>query len=121
LELNIVNSAFGLKDVSLSNLSKIRKLKFPKYDAKKPGNNFARRSTCDRLNLFRKATFFRSEATMLWAQKFKFHLDSVWVHRMLYYTNRYHLQFFPGECVMIIHDKMDHPRIATPVFLHNTK
>ena len=41
LELNTVNSAFGLKDVSISHLSKIRKMNFPEYDAKKPGDNFA--------------------------------------------------------------------------------
>jgi hypothetical protein len=49
-ELNTVNSAFGLKDVSIINLSKIRKLNFPKYDMKKHGDNFARCSTYDRLH-----------------------------------------------------------------------
>jgi hypothetical protein len=49
-ELNTVNSAFGLKDVSISHLSKIRKMNFPEYDAKKPRDNFARCSTCDRLH-----------------------------------------------------------------------
>jgi hypothetical protein len=44
-ELNTVNSAFGLKDVSKSNLSKTKKLNFPEYDAKKPGDNFAYCST----------------------------------------------------------------------------
>jgi hypothetical protein len=53
-ELNTVNSAFGLKDVSISNLSKIRKLNFPEYDAKKPRYNFARYSTCDRLYSLRR-------------------------------------------------------------------
>jgi hypothetical protein len=47
LDLNIVNCAFGLKDVSISNLSKIRKLNFLEYDAKKPRDNFACCSTCD--------------------------------------------------------------------------
>jgi hypothetical protein len=40
-ELNTVNSAFGLEEVSVSNLSKIQKLNFPKYAPKKPGDNFA--------------------------------------------------------------------------------
>jgi hypothetical protein len=39
LEINTVNSIVGLKDVSVSNLSKIRKLDFPLYDAKKLGDN----------------------------------------------------------------------------------
>lgn len=50
LELNSINSAFGLQEVSLSNLSKIRKLNFPEYTAKKPGDNFACCSTCDKLH-----------------------------------------------------------------------
>jgi hypothetical protein len=45
-----VNSAFGFKDVSISNLNKIMKLNFPEYDVKKPRDNFARCSTCDRLH-----------------------------------------------------------------------
>jgi hypothetical protein len=51
LEINIVNSAFELKDASLSNLNKIRKLNFLEYDSKKPRDNFARYFTCDRLHL----------------------------------------------------------------------
>jgi hypothetical protein len=47
LKLIIVSSAFGLDDVLLSNLSKIWKLNFFEYDAKKPGDNFARCSTCN--------------------------------------------------------------------------
>jgi hypothetical protein len=53
-ELNTVNSTFGLKDVSVSNLSKIRKLNFPEYDAKKHGDNFVHCSTCDRLHSLRR-------------------------------------------------------------------
>jgi hypothetical protein len=40
-ELNTVNSAFGLKEVSLSSLSKTQKCDFPEYAAKKLGDNFA--------------------------------------------------------------------------------
>src|SRR5579875_2458456 len=40
-EVNEVNASFGLKEVSLSNLSKIRRRSFEEYDAKKPGDNFA--------------------------------------------------------------------------------
>ena len=44
-ELNAVNAAFGLKEVSPSNLSKIRTFTFSEFDAKKPGDNFARCAT----------------------------------------------------------------------------
>jgi hypothetical protein len=47
-KLNTVNSAFGLKNVFISDLSKIRKLNFPKYDVKKPRDNFSCCSTYER-------------------------------------------------------------------------
>ena len=40
-KLNEANAAFGLKEVSSSNLSKIRGSRFPEYDVKRPGDNFA--------------------------------------------------------------------------------
>jgi hypothetical protein len=80
LEINIVNSAFGLKDLSLANLSKIRKLNFSEYDSKKPGDNFAQCSTCDRLYFLWKVAISGSQAVMLWARKLKLHLDSAWAH-----------------------------------------
>ena len=41
LELNKVNTSFGLKKVVESNVNKIRRRSFEEYDAKKPGDNFA--------------------------------------------------------------------------------
>jgi hypothetical protein len=40
-ELNIINIAFRLKEVLSLNLSKIQKLNFIEYDAKKLGDNFS--------------------------------------------------------------------------------
>jgi hypothetical protein len=31
------------------------------------------------------------------------------------------LRLFPGECVTIMHDKMDHARTTYSIFLHKTK
>ncbi len=120
-ELNEVNSSFGLKDVSPSTLSKIRKLNFQEYDAKKPGDNFARCAACDRYHSLRKATTPHSQGAILWARKLKSHLDSAMAHRELYAANRYRSKFFPDECVTIMHDKMDHAKTASPVFSHKTK
>jgi hypothetical protein len=66
--------------VSLSNLSKIWKLKFSEYDAKKLGNNFASCSTYDRLHSLWKVAILGNQAAMLWVRKLKLHLDSAWVH-----------------------------------------
>ena len=46
--MNEVNTSFGLKEVLLSNLSKIRRRSFEEYDAKRPGDNFAWCSSCDK-------------------------------------------------------------------------
>ncbi len=120
-ELNEVNASFGLKEVSPSNLSKIRKRNFEEYDAKKPGDNFARCASCDRYHSLRKAATPNSQAAILWARKLKTHLDSAMAHRELYSANRYRSKFFPDECVTIMHDKMDHAKTASPVFSHKTK
>jgi hypothetical protein len=106
--------------VSSSNLNKIWKLNFSEYDAKKPGKNFALCSTCKRLQSLQKAAISRSQVAKLWARKLKLHLNSAWAHWELYYANRYRWQSFPGECVTIMHDKMDHAKIASPMFSHKT-
>jgi hypothetical protein len=111
-ELNTVNNAFGLQNVSISSLNKIRKLNFPEYDTKKPGDNFARCSTYDRLHFFRRTSIARSQAAMLWERKLTLHINSAMAHRELYSANRYHSKFLPSECVTIIHDKMGHAKTA---------
>jgi hypothetical protein len=120
-KLNTVNSTFGLKNVSISHLSKIRKMNFPEYDTKKPGDNFARCSTCDRLHSLRRTAIASSEGAMMWERKLTCHINSAMAHWELYSTNRYRSRFFLGECVTIIHDKMDHAKTALPVFSHKTK
>ena len=60
-KLNKANAAFGLKEVSSSNLSKIRGSRFPKYDVKRPGDNFARCGTCDKYKELRKGAVPGSE------------------------------------------------------------
>jgi hypothetical protein len=66
LKLNTINSAFGLKYSSISNLSKIRKLNFHEYDLKKHENNLARCSAYDRLHSLQRTVILGSQAAMLW-------------------------------------------------------
>ena len=88
-ELNTVNNAFRLKDVSISYLSKIKKMNFPEYDAKKPGDNFAHCSTCDRLHSLRRTAIADSEGVMIWEQRLTRHINNTMAHRELYSANRY--------------------------------
>ena len=53
-KLNETNAAFGLREVSSSNLRKIKGSRFPEYDVKRPGDNFARCGTCDKYKELRK-------------------------------------------------------------------
>ena len=121
LHVNEVNKSFGLKDVSLSNLSKICRRSFEEYDAKKPGDNFARCSSCDKYHSLQKLHQPGAQASLLLATKLQMHLNKAWAHRDLYAANRYRSKCFPHECVTIMHDKMDHAKTTSPVFSHKTK
>ena len=120
-KLNEVNTSFGLKKVSESNVNKIRRWSFEEYEAKKPGDNFARCSSCDKYHSLRKLHQPGTQAALLVATKLQMHLNKAWAHRDLYAANWYRSKCFPHECVTIMHDKMDHAKTASPVFSHKTK
>ena len=120
-KLNEANAAFELKEVSSSNLSKIRGSRFPKYDVKRPGDNFARCGTCDKYKELRKGAIAGSEQALKWSRKLDKHLAIARAHREYYYAKRYHSLTYPHECLTVMHDKMDHAKIASPVFSHKSK
>ncbi len=68
------NVAFGLKEVSTSNLSKIKSSRFPEYDVRKAGDNFAWCSICVKLQELRKGAFPGSHSALKWSQKLDKHL-----------------------------------------------
>ena len=120
-KLNDANAAFGLKEISTSNLSKIRSSKFSEFDVKKPGDNFARCATCDKYNELIKGAICGSHTAMKWSRRLDKHLVTARAHRDIYYINRNLSLNSPHECVTIIHDKMDHAKTASPVFSHKSK
>jgi hypothetical protein len=111
----------GLPPLSVSNLSKIRRVSFPEYYAKKAGDNFARCSFCDELQSHKKLTQPGTQASLLWSKKIQVHLDSAFAHRDLYYLNRFRSKSSPHEVVTIMHDKMDHSKTASPALSHKVK
>ena len=120
-KLNNSNAAFGLKEISTLNLSKIKSTKFLEFDVKKAGDNFARCATCDKLNELVKGAISGSQIAMKWMRRLDRHLTIARAHRDVYYINR-DLSFNkPHECVTIIHDKMDHSKTACPAFSHKSK
>ena len=111
-ELNAVNDAFGLKEVSTSSLSKIRASKFSEFEVKKLGDNFARCATCDTLQALKRASLAGSITNLKWSRKLDRHLAIARAHRDYYYINRYRFHNFPHECLMVMHAKMDHTKTA---------
>ena len=76
-ELNEVNTSFSLKKVSESNVNKIRRRSFEEYEAKKPGDNFARCSSCNKYYSLRKLHQPGTQAALLVATKLQMHLNKV--------------------------------------------
>ena len=120
-KLNKANVAFGSRKVSSSNLSKIRGSRFPKYDVKIPGDNFARCGTCDKYKELRKGAIARSEQPLKWSRKLDKHLAIARAHREYYYAKKHHSLTYPYECLTWMHDKMDHAQTASPEFSHKSK
>ena len=120
-ELNEVNAAFELKEVSTSSLSKIRASKFSEYEVKKPGDNFARCATCDTLQALKQASLAESITNLKWNRKLDKHLVVARAHRDYYYINRYMSHNFPHECLTVMHDKMNHSKTDSPIFSHKSK
>ena len=80
-KLNEANAAFGLKEVSSSNLSKIRGSRYLEYNVKRLGDNFARCGTCDKYKELRKGAVPGSEQALKWSRKLDKHLAIARAHR----------------------------------------
>ena len=120
-KLNEVNAAFGLREVSSSNLSKIRGSRFLEYDVKRPRDNFAQCGTCNKYKELKKGVIGGSEQALKWSRKLDKHLAIVCAHREYYYAKQYHSVTYPHERLTIMHDKMDHAKTASLVFSHKSK
>ena len=118
-EVNAANAIFGLKEVSVSNISRIRKKKFPEYNTKKPEDNFARCVKCDRFKTLRRTTILPLKRK--WNRLLEKHLCRARAHQDHYYANRLRSTLYPHECLTIMHDKMDHAKTASLVFSHKSK
>ena len=89
-KINEANATFGLREVSSSNMSKMKRSRFPKYNVKRPGDNFARCGTCDKYKELRKGTIGGSEQALKWSRKLDKHLVIAHAHREYYYAKRYY-------------------------------
>ena len=108
----------GLPPLSVSKLSKIRRVSFPEYYAKRDGDNSTRCSFCDERQSHKQLTQPGSQASLQWSKKIQVHLDSAFAHMDLYYLNRFRSKSSPHEVVTIMQNKMDHSKTALPALSH---
>ena len=120
-EINAANLQLGLKEVSWTGLSRIRRELFSEFSTKKRGDNFARCGDCDDLKQMRSVCTRGNGAYDLCQKRLDMHIAGQRAHWELYYANRFLSKKKPGKCVTIIHDKMDHSKTSSPHFSHKSK
>ena len=120
-KLNIVNAQLDLKKVLASGLSRIRNESFAEYSPKGRGDSFAQCRQCDRQKKLWAACTRRSRSAIIWMKKLEAHGQAQMAHRELYYTNWNLSKNESSKVLTIIHDKMDHSKIAYPHFSHKNK
>ena len=120
-ETNATNCKLGLKSVSGSGLSRIRRDSFSEFSMKKRGDNFMHCGDCDDLKRLRAACTRGSGAYDVCQKRLDMHIAGQRAYRELYYANCYLLTKEPEKCVTIIHDKMDHSKTSSLHFSHKSK
>ena len=120
-EINATNLQLGLKEVSRTGLSRIRRESFSEFSTKKQGDNFARCGDCDDLKRMRSASMRGSGAYDVCQKRLDMHIAGQRADQELYYANRFLLEKEPRKCVTIIQDKMDHSKTSSPHFSHKSK
>ena len=121
LEINAANLQLGLKEVSWTGLSRIRRESFSEFSTKKCDDNFVQCGDCDDLKRMRSACTRGSGAYDVCQKRLDMHIAGQRAHRELYYANWFLLEKEPRKCVTIIHDKMDHSKTSFPHFSHKSK
>ena len=101
-EINTANLQLGLKEVSRTGLSWIRRESLSEFSTKKRGDNFTRCGDYDDQKRMRSA-YTRGSGAYVVCEK-RLDIANQRVHRELYYANRLLSKKEPKKCVTIIHD-----------------
>ena len=120
-EINAGNHQLGLKKVSQTSLSRIRRESFLEFSTKKRGDDFAWYGDYDYLKQMRSACTRSSGAYDVGQKRLDMYIAGQRAHREHYYANRFLSEKEPEKCVTIIHDKMDHSKTSSPHFSHKSK
>ena len=115
LDVNVVGEKVSLQSISLSKLSAIKKTNFSKYITKRRGDKCTRCCNCENLKRLRDAHTMGTESYAAHQLNYFKHVNMQEAHCNDYYTNRALSISRPLEVFTVIHDKMDHAKIATHV------
>ena len=119
--INEVNARFNLPAVSSTSLSNICCASFLEFAPKARGDSFSRCGLCDRYLQLRSACTPLSHSADKWGRLLAAHRSGQRAHRLLYYASRHTSEMYPAKMLCVIHDKMDHSKIASPHYSHKTK
>ena len=120
-DINEVGRIAGCGPISLSKLSVIKNQQFAEYILKRPGDKFARCTTCEKYKGLRDAHPIGTESHTRHQAKYIEHVNNQEAHRQDYYKNRALSIMRPTEVLTIIHDKMDHSKTACPCYARKIK
>ena len=71
--------------------------------------------------MLKRASLAGSITNLKWNRKLDKHLAVARAHRVYYYINRYRSHNFPHDCLTFMHEKIDHSKIDSPIFLYKSK
>ena len=120
-DINEVGRKTGCGPISLSKLSVIKNQQFAEYILKRPGDKFARCTTCEKYKGLRDAHPIGTESHTRHQTKYIEHVNNQEAHRQDYYKNRALSIMRPTEVLTVIHDKMDHAKTACPCYARKIK
>ena len=120
-DINDVGQKVGCGPISLSKLSVIKNQQFAEYITKRPGDKFARCTSCEKYKGLRDAHPIGTESHNKHQRKYIEHVNNQEAHRQDYYKNRALSIMRPNEVLTIIHDKMDHAKTACPCYARKIK
>jgi hypothetical protein len=120
-DINEVGRRAGCGPISSSKLSVIKNQQFAEYILKRPGDKFARCTTCEKYKGLRDAHPIGTESHTRHQAKYIEHVNNQEAHRQDYYKNRALSIMRPTEVLTVIHDKMDHAKTACPCYARKIK
>jgi hypothetical protein len=102
-------------------MTHLRQAEFSECKINPRGDMFAQCGICNNKRQLRDSHPVGSTNYAIFNKAYKMHLAQQEAHRNAYYGTRYMSVSHSEKCVIIIHNKMDHAKIASPCFASKNK